>query len=51
MQPIDTILLINPHIHIHPFINITLNVYLARSEERRVGKECVIPLRKHKRKL
>ena len=29
MQPTDTILFINPHIHIHVYINITLNVYLT----------------------
>ena len=30
MQPIDTILFFNPHIHIHPFINITLCVFLTK---------------------
>ena len=30
MQPINTILFINPHIYIHPFINITLSVFLTK---------------------
>ena len=29
MQLTDTILFINPHIHIHQYINITLNIYLT----------------------
>ena len=29
MQLIGTILFINPHIHIHPYINITRNIYLT----------------------
>ena len=28
MQPTDTILFIKPHIHVQPYINITLSVYL-----------------------
>ena len=28
MQLTDTILFINPHIHIRPYINIILNIYL-----------------------
>ena len=29
MQPTHTILIINPHIHIHPYINSILSVYLT----------------------
>ena len=29
MQLTSTILFINPHIYIHPYINITLNIYLT----------------------
>ena len=29
MQLTGTILFINPHIHIYPYINITINIYLT----------------------